>query len=179
MKIMVIGDATHGKDTVSKILCELYDLKFVSSSYFCMGLCVRRDLEAQGIFYNSDEECYADRVNHRDKWYNSIARFNKYNPARLGTALFEKFDLYCGNRNPLEFNAMKERNIFDVSFWVDASKRLPPEARTSMGLTKKDADYIIDNNGPLEDLRSNVIIAMSLAMLDGKILRRTPITANQ
>ena len=32
MKILILGHARHGKDTVADILCEKYNLKFVENS---------------------------------------------------------------------------------------------------------------------------------------------------
>jgi dephospho-CoA kinase len=45
--------------------------------------------------------------------------------------------------------------VFDYAIWVDRSDYLPQEDRSSMSLEIWMADYVIDNNGGLEDLRRN------------------------
>ena len=55
-----------------------------------------------------------------------------------------------------ELYACKEKGIFDIIVWVDRSEHLPPEPKSSMDITKSDADVTIDNNGTLEDLAVNV-----------------------
>jgi hypothetical protein len=147
-KLMVIGHAQHGKDSVCTILRDKYGLSFVSSSFFVMERAVRPYLEkVYRITYDTADACYTDRVNHRDKWHNAIADFNKDDPARLGRELYAEYDVYCGIRSALEFNALKEEKAFDVAIWVDAGLRVEPEPFTSNKLTADYADYILNNNG--------------------------------
>jgi hypothetical protein len=75
--------------------------------------------------------------------------------ARLGREIFAENDIYCGLRNKSEFHAMRNTNIFDYAIWVDRGDHLPQEDRSSMSLEIWMADYVIDNNGTLEDLRRN------------------------
>ena len=50
---------------------------------------------------------------------------------------------------------MRNTGIFDYAIWVDRSDHLPPEDPRSMTLQMWMADYIIDNNGSLDDLKRN------------------------
>jgi dephospho-CoA kinase len=50
---------------------------------------------------------------------------------------------------------MRNTQVFDYAVWVDRSDHLPAEDRSSMSLEIWMADYVIDNNGALEDLRRN------------------------
>lgn len=163
MKLMVIGYARHGKDTACNLLHGMYGLNFVSSSFFVGERAVRPWLEARGICYSSMDECYADRVNHRAHWFDAIAEYNRDDPAKLGCELFAKYDIYCGNRNVLEFNAMKEKKAFDYAFWVDRGLLVEPEPLSSNTLYPDMADYVIDNNGSLEYLKRNVETVYNLA----------------
>lgn len=174
MKIMVIGHARHGKDSVCNVLCELYGLKFISSSLFVADKAVRPWLEQRGIVYNSMDDCYADRVNHRADWFDAIAAYNKDDPAKLGKELFAQYDVYCGLRNLREFQALYNAKAFDVCFWVDRSGHVPLEPETSFTIPRKVADYIIDNEGDLCDLRMNVIEAMEWAGECGLIEKVSP-----
>lgn len=168
-KILVIGHARHGKDSVCRILQQKYNLSFMSSSQFVAEKAVRPWMEKLGIVYPDFETMYADRVNHRSTWFDAIAAYNENDPARLGKELFAEYDIYCGLRNKKEFEALYKDKAFDVSFWVDASCRVPDEDTSSMTLNYWDADYIINNNGPEMQLEQEVIITMERAANDGLI----------
>jgi hypothetical protein len=75
--------------------------------------------------------------------------------ARLGREIFAENSIYCGLRNKSEFHAMRNTQVFDYAVWVDRSDHLPAEDRSSMSLEIWMADYVIDNNGTLEDLKRN------------------------
>jgi hypothetical protein len=170
MKLMIIGHGGHGKDTVCKHLVSMYNLRFVSSSYFVAEKAVKPYLrDKYGIIYSDFDSMYADRINHREKWHNAIADYNKDDPTRLGKELFAEYDIYCGNRNPAEFEALKAEKVFQCAFWIDASERISPEPSTSMKLSIRHADYVINNNGPACDLGTEIFIQMRRAMDDGLI----------
>jgi hypothetical protein len=155
LKLLVIGHGRHGKDTVCEILRDNYNYTFESSSQFCSRLFIY-DMLKDKYGYTSEEECYADRHNHRAEWYNAICAYNEKDAATLGRAMFDEFDIYCGLRNRREYFAMKNTGVFDYCIWVDRSMHLPPESKDSMSLEQWMADYTIDNNGTLEDLKFNV-----------------------
>jgi hypothetical protein len=102
--------------------------------------------------YANEEECYADRHNHRAEWYDAICNYNVPDASRLGTEIFKAHDIYCGLRNKREFFAMKIAGVFDYAIWVDRSDYLPTESADSMSLEPWMADFHIDNNGTLEEL---------------------------
>lgn len=154
-KLLVIGHGRHGKDTVCDILANRYGYSFESSSQFCSKLFIFDMLKDQ-YGYKNEEECYADRHNHRAEWYNAICEYNIPDPAKLGREIFKEHDIYCGLRNKKEFHAMKNTGVFDYAIWVDRSDFLPPESKDSMSLEQWMADFTIDNNGTLEDLHFNV-----------------------
>jgi len=155
LKLLVIGHGRHGKDTVCEILRDKYGYSFESSSQFCSKLFIYNDLKGK-YGYNSEEQCYADRHNHRQEWYNAICDYNVPDPARLGREIFSEHDIYCGLRNKKEFHSMKNTGVFDYCIWVDRSEHLPPENKNSMSLEQWMSDFTIDNNGTLEDLEFNV-----------------------
>ena len=111
--------------------------------------------------YANEEECYADRHNHRAEWYNAICDYNVPDAATLGREMFAAYDIYCGLRNKREFFAMQNTGVFDYCIWVDRSKYLMPESKDSMSLEQWMADFTIDNNGSLDDLKFNVDQLMS------------------
>ena len=154
-KLLVIGHGRHGKDTVCEILRDNYGYSFESSSQFCSKLFIYDQLKDK-YNYSSEQQCYADRHNHRAEWYNAICDYNFPDPARLGREMFEEYDIYCGLRNKKEYHAMKNSGVFDYCIWVDRGDWLPPESKDSMSLEQWMADYTIDNNGTLENLFFNV-----------------------
>lgn len=151
LKLLVIGHGRHGKDTVCEILRDKYGYSFESSSQFCSKLFIYDNLKDK-YDYANEEECYADRHNHREEWYNAICDYNVPDAARLGREIFKAHDIYCGLRNKREYFAMRNTNVFDYAIWVDRSDYLPPESKDSMTLEPWMADFYIDNNGTLEDL---------------------------
>lgn len=150
-KLLIIGHGRHGKDTVCEILRDQYGFNFQSSSKFCSQKFIF-DMLKDKYGYSNEDECYEDRSNHRAEWYNAIVAYNENDLARLGREIFQEHTIYCGLRNIEEFIAMKEEKVFDYCIWVDRSKHLPLEPETSMTLKKENADFIIDNNGTLEEL---------------------------
>ena len=148
MNLLIIGHGRHGKDTVAEGLVErMPTLSFVSSSLFVAQTVVRGDLENIGIDYLTLEDCYEDRVNHREFWRYSIARYCNP-PERMAQEILADHDIYVGMRTRREFVAA--RPLFDEVIWVDRSQILPPEP--SCELTEWDATYYFNNNFGAEDL---------------------------
>lgn len=150
-KLVVFGFQRHGKDTACEYLAAHYGLTFAASSMFACQTFLFDQLKPQ-LGYATIEECFQDRVHHRQTWYEAIREFNAEDRGRLGKAIFAKHDIYCGIRDREEFECLRREGCFDKAIWVDASDRLPPEPSTSMNLTMDDADITISNNGSLSDL---------------------------
>ena len=186
-KILVLGYARHGKDTVSEMLRDIYGFKFTSSSEFCaehivwpmiqeelLGFNFICYLESEGHIdkvellsacrrvmkdkYDNYQECFEDRGSFRPFWYEAIAYYNHRDRTTLARGILEKNDVYCGLRSRDEMLACKHADtpLFDHIVWVDASKRVDPEGTASCTVGPHHADYIIDNNGDIDDLRENV-----------------------
>ena len=155
MKLMIMGYGRHGKDTMCEILKEKYVFTFGSSSYVAakhVVFPVLRDL----IGYQTVDECYADRHNHRALWYELIKAFNHNDPAALARLIFSEHRIYCGIRSIEEFRAAKEAGLFDYALWVDRSEVLPSETTNSCTVHTELADLVVNNNGDLGDLEYQV-----------------------
>lgn len=176
-KVLVLGHARHGKDTVCEMLSRFYDLQFTSSSLFCAERVIMPAVQAAWDLweatrekpsqhptgfkpalgpYTSAEECFADRVNHRAFWYDAIRDFNRPDPTALAAAIYEDNDVYCGLRHAAEFHAVFNAGLPDLVVWVDRSEHVAPEGRDSCSVEPWMAHHVIDNNGSLEDLERNV-----------------------
>lgn len=157
-RILLMGYARHGKDTVAEIMRDKYGLSFQSSSMFCAEHVVMPAMAQEyGIRYDTAEDCFNDRAHWRSAWYNIIKNYNSPDATRLGRAIFSEFDIYAGVRSSTEFNAMRNAtDVFDLALWVDRSMHLPPEPKNSCTVEPWMAHYTIDNNGTLEDLERNI-----------------------
>jgi|688.fasta_scaffold01604_18 hypothetical protein len=166
-KLLIIGHARHGKDTVAEKICSKMDLASTSSSLFVGWEYVWWQWGWK--HYTTFNDMFADRVNHRKTWADLISEYNTPDKTRTAkTMLSCGYDVYDGMRKRDEFNACREAGLFDHVIWVDASKRRPPESAYSMELVVGDADIYFDNNGPQEELDLSVlrvigIIARGLA----------------
>jgi hypothetical protein len=146
MKLMVCGHARHGKDQ----FCESMGLAYASSSVAALDEAI---WPVMGHNYVSKEACFEDRINHRAEWHRLITEYNTPDPTRLGRAIFDKYDVYCGIRSGKEFRALRQASDYDfLTVWIDAGDRLPPECSSSNQIRPEDCDVIITNNGTLDEL---------------------------
>lgn len=154
-KIIILGHGRHGKDSVAEMLQEKAGYKFTSSSRFVGEECIWDNWGC--AVYDTFDEMYEDRENHRDLWGQLIAAYNVPDKTRTAKTMFDRgFDLYVGMRRIEELIACRLSDVYDLTVWVDRSEHLPPEPSTSMTIRKSDAMHVIDNNGTLEDLAQNV-----------------------
>lgn len=150
-RILIIGHAQHGKDTVAEMLRDHYGINFASSSHFAIQKAVWPMVKDKGPWKSSDE-LYADRANHREMLFHAIRAYNLIPGPSLAEQMFQEgFDCYVGMRSRAEFEG--SRRSFNAVVWVDASERKPLEGEGSMELCRDDADIRIDNNRDLEWLR--------------------------
>lgn len=154
-KILIIGHARHGKDTMAEILQKEYGLAFKSSSEAAAEIFIYDSLK-QKYGYKTFIECFEDRVNHRAEWYELIKEYNQNDRAKLAKQILEINDCYVGMREREEILECKRQNIFDVIVWVDGSERLPLEPPDSFNITVDLADCIIYNNNSLEEFKNEV-----------------------
>ena len=150
MKILILGNARHGKDTLAELFNQHFGLTFMSSSQASADFFLYNQLKDK-YGYTTSEECFEDRVNHREEWYQAICDYNKDNRARLAQDILSRSDCYVGMRDKEEFKECVKRKLFDIIIWVDASKRLPLEPGTSFNINISDADVIVENNGTFEE----------------------------
>ena len=150
MKILILGNGRHGKDTLAELFNKYFELTFMSSSQASADFFLYNQLKDK-YGYTTSEECFEDRVNHREEWYQAICDYNKDNRARLAQDILSRTDCYVGMRDKEEFKECVKQKLFDIIIWVDASKRLPLEPGTSFNINMSDADIIVENNGTFEE----------------------------
>lgn len=157
MKILIIGDARHGKDTVAEMIHDEFGLSFNSSSMKAAELIMFNLMnEYHDKDYKTVKECFEDRVNHRKLWYDEICKFNALDKSRLAKEIMKDSDIYVGMRSELEIQACIKNNIFDHIIGV-YDYRKPRENKKSNTIDVfKYSEYVICNNGDLEDLKEKV-----------------------
>lgn len=154
--ILVLGSARHGKDTFAEILKAEFGLRFMSSSQASSEIFLY-DLLKDKYGYSNSVECFEDRVNHRDEWYNAICEYNINDRARLAKKILEFSQCYVGMRDRAEVNECIKQGLFDIIIWVDGSERLPLEPKTSFNIDKSCSDIIVDNNGTEAEFKERTI----------------------
>lgn len=147
--ILIIGNARHGKDTAAEYFRDNYRVTFNSSSQAACDIFLFDALKDEHK-YSTIDKCFEDRVNHRKLWHDLICEYNIDDKARLAKGIMEKNDCYVGMRSNEEAQTCIDQGIFDLVIWVDASDRLPLEKKDSFDIDKSIADFIIDNNGTLQ-----------------------------
>lgn len=155
-KILIIGNARHGKDSMAEILNEAYGLKFKSSSQASADIFLY-DMLKDKYGYKTPEECFEDRVNHRPEWKQLICDYNKDDRAKLAKGILELSDCYVGMRDRAEIAECMRQKLFKLIIWVDASERLPLEDPSSFDIDKSCAHIIIENNGTFEEFKEKVL----------------------
>lgn len=154
-RLLIIGSARHGKDSFAELLSEEFGLKFKSSSQAASDIFLFDELKNK-YNYETSEQCFEDRVNHRAEWYEMICEYNWSDKARLAKGILSITDCYVGMRDIGEINECVKQGLFDLIIWVDASERLPLESKESFNIDKSCADIIVDNNGTYQEFKARV-----------------------
>tara|TARA_R110000751_G_scaffold40662_1_gene96094 strand:+ start:642 stop:1169 length:528 start_codon:yes stop_codon:yes gene_type:complete len=155
MKLMICGHGRHGKDVCAEIIHGCMDLTFGASSWVLAEEVVYPVLKDK-YDYRTLMDCFDDRSNHRAEWFDLLQEYNTPDDAKLGRKIFAKYDMYVGIRRAEEFFAVQSAGLFDLSIWVDASERLPPEGTDSCTVQPWMCDIIIQNNGTQEDFKVKI-----------------------
>jgi len=155
-KILILGNMRHGKDTFAEIIRDHFGLKFKSSSVAASEIFIYDALKNK-YGYETPEECFKDRVNHREEWHKLISDYNKHDKARLAKDILKDFDCYVGMRSGMEIDECKKQGLFDIIIWVDASGRLPLEPKESFNIDISYADFIVPNHGTYLGFKERVL----------------------
>jgi len=156
-KWLIIGLGRHGKDTAAEYLRDKHGYNF--TSMYAAQKFIYNSLK-DVLDYQSFDECYEDRHNWRELWYQLIKAYNHEQGSRIASEMItDGYDMYVGMRDDRELADCKDKGLFDVIVWVDAEERLGvTESKRSCKVTKDDAQVIIYNNDSLEELYSQLDI---------------------
>lgn len=157
LKLCIIGHARHGKDTVAELISKELGLSFQSSSETLCEPVIYEALKEK-YEYTSPKECYEDRGNHRDEWFQLISDYNREDLSKLARLILSRSDIYVGMRRREELEACIRQGLFDHVIWVRRDKYVGPEDESSCTVTPKYADITVNNNGSLRSLRRRVAL---------------------
>lgn len=155
IKILIVGHARHGKDTLAELIGKYSGLTYKSSSIAASELFLY-DIMKGKYGYITQKECFEDRFNHRKEWHDLILDYNKNDKTRLAKNILKQADIYVGARDINEIKECIRQGIFDCVIGVyDYRKGL--ESYDSFNISMSEVcDFIIQNNGSLYDLEKKV-----------------------
>lgn len=157
-KILILGDCRHGKDTFAEILCEKSEMKFAGSSRTALDIFMMDVLKKKyNLSYSSKEEAYADRINHRKKWYDEICLYNSEDKLRLVKDILKVADIYVGLRNFKEVEQAIYENTFNYIIGVYDYRKTRENEDSNTADVFKYSDFVIMNNGTIDNLRYKVV----------------------
>lgn len=155
MNLLIIGHARHGKDTTAEMISELTGYKFESSSMAAARIFIFDALKEK-YGYKDFNECFEDRVNRRKEWYDLICAFNEKDKSSLAKEIMKESNIYVGMRSDEECEKCLQDQVFDIVIAVfDPRKPLESKDSFNIDIFRK-ADFIILNNGTLEQLKNKV-----------------------
>jgi len=155
-KLLIIGSARHGKDTVAEMLNQHFGYTFKSSSQAASEIFIY-DALREKYGYNTPEECFNDRGNHRAEWYDLICEYNREDKAKLAKGIMASSDIYVGMRDDAEIVECLRQGVFDLIIGV-YDNRKPEEAKDSFNINLwEKADIIIPNSQGLKQLEWRVL----------------------
>lgn len=153
MKLLVLGHAQHGKDTVADYIALHLGLLSTSSSKFAIEDWI---FEKDSKNFKSPDDMYERRNEIRTFLFEEIKQSLAGDLSSLGRKIFKNNDIYVGCRNSEEVIAIQNAGLVDLTIFVDASERKEPESKESCNITKELADIIIDNNSTVEVLEKRL-----------------------
>ncbi len=156
-KILILGDAQHGKDTLAEMMVEEFNLTCKSSSRFALETFLFDILrDKYNLNYKSNDEAYLDRVNHRKKWFDEICSYNSKDKLRLAKKLLKEANIYIGLRRDEEVEEAIKKKTFDKIIGIYDYRKPRESKESNTADVFKYSDIVIMNNGTLEDLKNKL-----------------------
>jgi thymidylate synthase (FAD) len=175
-KLLIIGHARHGKDTVAELIKQRMGLRFESSSYVLAEEVVYPTMKEK---YSSWQECFEDRANHRVHWHNVLKQYNTPDPTKLAKLIMSNNDIYVGMRSFREMQACLNNKMFDLVIWVDGSKRHELEGIGSFDIPIQKTHFHINNNYSLDILYDEIDRLREYLYMGGFNVEDNPIRVNR
>lgn len=155
MKILILGHANHGKDTLAGIISELFGYSFKSSSVAATEIFLYDALRDK-YGYKTTGECFEDRINHRAEWHDLICEYNTPDKAKLAREILKQNDMYVGMRSHEEIVECHNQHLFDLVLGI-FDPRKPLESVDSFSIDVfEESDIVVPNAKSIDHLREKV-----------------------
>jgi hypothetical protein len=151
-KVLVVGHAQHGKDTVCEEIAAATGLKNAgtTSVYLAKYVAAREGVDVDTAYANR-RRSEADR----QRWRQIGDEIRTNDPALLVREAFKVGEVTGGCRGLPEITAVRSEGLADLIVWVDASPRVGPDSTMEFG--PEWADVVLLNSAPDEHVfRSRV-----------------------
>lgn len=146
MKILVQGYTGSGKTTAAKIIASLINS---NPPINCSDILIK-DFAKE---HNEDPNIIITNKNdYRSRLFLYGSSKQNENPAYPTSKAIEHSDVVTGVRRPEELNAV--RHLFDKVIWIERDSTKP---NNTDQLGPECADIIVDNNGTIKELKTNLI----------------------
>lgn len=158
-KIIIIGQPRHGKTELGGITARILNASFGNTSdTIYESLAAKGETTVEALRKIPKEDIRERLINEGD-------RLCLDNPAFLSLKQLETHRIVCGVRKPPELYGIKQVYPDAVVVWVErpAAQWFPDNT----SLTREAADYVVVNDGSLEDLEvkmRGVLVLMDLKL---------------
>ena len=151
-RVLVLGNSGSGKTTAAEIIAEMLDSPpprncsdFIIEDYACSiaSTPMKKLNLAKKILANKNE--------YRQELFKYGLARQKTDPAYPVSEAVRHTDVVTGVRTLENLNASK--NLFDLILWIN---RIATSAGSTDKLKPEHADVVIDNNGSIKDLETNL-----------------------
>lgn len=157
-KILILGHARHGKDTVAELICKHTNLLYQATSFLAYQIFIYDELiNKHNHKYDSIYAAFNDRFQHRNLLYNMIKEYNKNDKASLAKDVLQHCDIYVGMRDVDEVIESKLQNIFDLTIGVYNPNIKHEDISSNTVDVFKYSDILIINDSTLIDLENKII----------------------
>lgn len=145
MKILVVGHAQHGKDTVCEEIARATGLVNAgTTSVYLARFVAERDGVDEATAYANRRRSEADRM----RWRQIGDEIRRDDPAKLVRMAFAAGDVSGGCRGLPEIQAVRKEQLADLIIWVEAGLRRSDDVTMEFG--PEYADIVLLNNGDNE-----------------------------
>lgn len=157
-KILILGHARHGKDTVAELIQKHTNLLYQTTSFLAYQIFIYDELmNKHNHKYDSIYAAFNDRHQHRDLLYTIIQEYNKNDKARLAKNVLQHCDMYVGMRDVDEVIESKKQNIFDLTIGVYNPNVKNENISSNTVDIFKHSDILIINDSTLINLENKII----------------------
>ena len=152
MKILVLGYTQSGKSTAAEILADYLHSKYLNTSdQLVLELAQKLGITTQHILENKEQ--------YRQQLFTYGRAKQATDPLWPQSVQIKSADILTGLRSPDEIRAARDAKLYNMIVWIN---RPGIYAGPTDKLDSSYADVIINNDGTIDDLRSQLLEQVKL-----------------